>query len=354
MAYAEPARNEQAALRPAEDPGDRAQAFKCTFAAAPGRPRADLGVFQLGHRRACFEKVEHLRVVEDAFAIERKGAGRKAFKSRLPFRFQLAGALTFGAQVGPRQRVERGRDHQLQVALGQHRIAVFPVQHLALLGQAKRAVERVERLRVDGAMRGAAAAPHRAAAPVKQAQRDAGLVRDPVQRSMRAKNLPGARQHAAVLVGVGVAKHDLLHVAPARDQRAVFGVGPQRAAHFRCILQILDRLKQGDRHQAWIVVAATRIDAAETRQPQYREHILLCRRARNDIRADRLRHGTALDLRDRAKGVEHLQRLRAERPGHGTARTVAARDLVQRLRVNAGMLANVECMEVQAEGAYLQ
>ena len=72
------------------------------------------------------------------------------------------------ARVGAGQRVERSGDHQLEVALGQHFVGVFEVEHLALLGDAQLAVEGVEWLGEDGAMRGPAAAAHRAAAAVEE------------------------------------------------------------------------------------------------------------------------------------------------------------------------------------------
>ena len=74
------------------------------------------------------------------------------------------------ARVGARQCVERGGDHEFEVALGQHLVGVFEVEHLALLGDAQLAVEGVEGLGEDGAMRGPAAAAHRAAAAVEDAQ----------------------------------------------------------------------------------------------------------------------------------------------------------------------------------------
>ena len=102
--------------------------------------------------------------------------------------------MAFGiARIGPGQGVERGGDHQFQVALGQHFVGVFEVEHFALLGDAQLAVEGVEGLGEDGAMRGPAAAAHRAAAAVEEAQLDAGLARHDVQIAMGAEDLPGAR-----------------------------------------------------------------------------------------------------------------------------------------------------------------
>ena len=62
---------------------------------------------------------------------------------------------------------------------GEHHVGVLPVEHLALLGEAELAGEAVERLREDGAVRGAAAAAYGAAAAMEEPQRDAALPRDP-------------------------------------------------------------------------------------------------------------------------------------------------------------------------------
>ncbi len=79
------------------------------------------------------------------------------------------------ARVGARQCVERGGDHQLKIALGEHDVGVLPVEDFALLGDAKFAGEAVDRLSEDGAMRGSAAAADRAAAAVEEPQRHAAL-----------------------------------------------------------------------------------------------------------------------------------------------------------------------------------
>ncbi len=131
------------------------------------------------------------------------------------------------AGIRPGQRIERGRNHQLEIAFGEHFVGVFPVEDFALLGDADLPLEGVHGLREDGAMRGAAAAADRAAPAVKEAQLHAALARHLVQGAMGAKDLPGAGEHAAVFVGVGVAQHDLLPVVPAVEQLAVVSAGPE-------------------------------------------------------------------------------------------------------------------------------
>ena len=156
------------------------------------------------------------------------------------------------ARVGAGQRVERGGDHQLQIALGQHLVGVFEVQHFALLGDAQLAVEGVHRLREDGAMRGPAAAAHRAAAAVEEAQLDAGLARHHVQIAMGAEDLPRGGQHAAVFVRVGVAEHDLLPVVPGVEQLAIVGPAPKLAADGGRVAQVFNGFEERHRHQAGI------------------------------------------------------------------------------------------------------
>jgi len=84
-------------------------------------------------------------------------------------------------QRRPGNRIQRGGNHQLQIALGQDDVGVLPVQNLALLRNAELAVEAVDRLREDRAMRGTAAATYRAAASVEEAKIDAGLAGHGVQ-----------------------------------------------------------------------------------------------------------------------------------------------------------------------------
>src|SRR6202020_2400149 len=88
------------------------------------------------------------------------------------------------------QRIQRGRDHELQIALGENHIRVFPIEHFSLLGNADLACESPHGLRVDGAVRRAAAAAYRAAAAMKQPQPNAALVRDLMQSAVGAENFP--------------------------------------------------------------------------------------------------------------------------------------------------------------------
>src|SRR5271170_3434214 len=108
------------------------------------------------------------------------------------------------------QRVEAGSDHQLEIALGEHDVGVLPVQHLALLGDANLALEGAEGLGEDSAMGWASAPADRTSAAMKEAQVNAAFARRLVQCAMGAEDLPGAGEHSAVFIRVGVAQHHLL------------------------------------------------------------------------------------------------------------------------------------------------
>ena len=99
------------------------------------------------------------------------------------------------------------------------RLGIFRGDHLALLGDAQRPVDRARRLRQDGVVAGAAAAADGAAAPVEEPQPDSGLTRGFDQVQFRAVQRPVRGQVAAVLIGVGVAEHHFLAV-PARGHQA--------------------------------------------------------------------------------------------------------------------------------------
>ena len=121
--------------------------------------------------------------------------------------------------VGARQGVEGGGDHELEIALGEDDVGVLPVEDLALLGEAELAGEAVDGLGEDGAVGGSAAAAYGSSAAVEEAQGDAAVAGDLVEGAVGLPDLPGAGDHAAVLVGVGVAEHDLLVVVPGLLRR---------------------------------------------------------------------------------------------------------------------------------------
>ena len=148
--------------------------------------------------------------------------------------------------VGAGEGVERGGDHELQIALGEDDIGVLPVEDFALLGDAQLAGEGVHGLGEDGAMGGAAAAAHGASAAVEEAEGDAALAGHLMQRAMRLPNLPCAGDHAAIFIGVGVAEHNLLLPVPGLEQGSVGGGGPELAADGGSVAQVFDGFEERD------------------------------------------------------------------------------------------------------------
>ena len=113
-------------------------------------------------------------------------------------------------------------------------------------------VEAIDGLGEDGAVGGAAAAAYGASAAMEEAEGDSALGGDLVQRAMRLPYLPCAGDHAAVLVGVGVAEHDFLLVVPGFEQRLVGGGGPELAADGGRVAQVADGLEERDGLQAGV------------------------------------------------------------------------------------------------------
>ena len=147
------------------------------------------------------------------------------------------------------QRRFEGRGQQgLQIAVRDPWFGVLRGDDLALLGEPQRAVHRARRLRQDGVVAGAAAAADGAAATVEEPQPDSGLAGGLDEVQLGAVQRPVGGQVAAVLVGVGVAEHDLLAVAARRHQRPVQRKIKRRFENRRATLQVVDRLEQ--RHDA--------------------------------------------------------------------------------------------------------
>ena len=115
------------------------------------------------------------------------------------------------------RRLQGGRDQRLQVAPADVGIGVLAGDHLALLGDADLSRHAAWRLRQDGLIARSAAAAHRAAAAVEQAQLDAVPLEDLDQLDLGLVQLPVRSEVAAVLVAVRIAEHDLLHIAAALE-----------------------------------------------------------------------------------------------------------------------------------------
>ena len=143
------------------------------------------------------------------------------------------------------------RDQALQVAMRDAGFGVLGGDHLALLGQAQRTVDRTGRLGQDRVVARAAAAADGAAATMEEPQPDSRRARRLDQIQFGAVQRPVGRQVAAVLVGIGIPQHDLLGVAAGGDHRPVDRDREGRLQDRRAALQIVDGLEQRhdtDRH----------------------------------------------------------------------------------------------------------
>jgi hypothetical protein len=199
-------------------------------------------------------------------------------------------------------------------------------------------------------MRGSAAAANGAAAAMEETQLDAGLAGDDVQIAMGAEDLPGAGQHAAVFVGVGVAQHDFLPVVPGGHQLAIVGAAhSSRQTAGPCAgLQWIRRAAPASGRDRG---PSPRPDAAEARETDDGENVVHARGAADDVLANRFRRAAVLDLGDHAEGFKHAGRLQTA-VGNDSAMVsaMASCSAVACRRV----LADIERVQVQAEGADLQ
>ena len=152
-----------------------------------------------------------------------------------------------------RQGFEAGRDHQLQIPFGEHRIGILPVEHFALLGDANVAGETSRGLREDRGVSGTTAATDRSATAVEQAKLHSVFLRRAMQFAMSFVEFPRAGEHAAVFVGVGVPEHDFLPASPGIEQRLIFGIAPEAAHDGAGGAERVDGFEQRHRHQAGIV-----------------------------------------------------------------------------------------------------
>ena len=145
----------------------------------------------------------------------------------------------------PEHRRFEGRRHQrFQIAPPDVRVGVLAGNHFALLGNADLSGDAPGRLRKDGLVAGAAPAPDRSAAAVKQPQLHAVALEHFDQFDFRLEQLPVRREETAVLVAVGITQHHLLHAAAARQQLAVVGIGEQIIHDRTATPQIADGLEQ--------------------------------------------------------------------------------------------------------------
>ena len=131
-----PARQDEPALGPAEHPRDRPQVLDPVGLLARRRPAADVERGDLADRRDLPEELDEPWVASTRSRYERERQRRTATIIAAAKR-----AASSSSRSASRQRRLERRGHQrLQVAPGRRRLGVLGGDHLALLGDAERAV----------------------------------------------------------------------------------------------------------------------------------------------------------------------------------------------------------------------
>ena len=281
MTYAKPRGDRVAALHPAEDPGDGAEIFEAATFAAPRRTRADTRVLQFVHRRRLLEIFDHVGIFGDVVAIKTEGLGGHLFHGRRP---ALVRSRLRPASTG--DGFHAGSDHDLQVPLGENGIGIFPVEDLALFGDANFAGKIADRLGENGGVGRSATAANRAAAAVKQAQLHVVFAGRAMQFVVGLVQLPDAGQHAAVFVGIGIAEHDFLPASPGVEQRLIIWRAPDAFHNRGRTAQVIDGFKQRNRHKPGVIRGRSDLHAAGRGQFRDREHVILGLRSADDVVAN--------------------------------------------------------------------
>ena len=317
----EPGWDELAGLHPSEDPGDGAEVGHRFFSGALGGAGAEAGVLEFGYGGGLLEVGEGVRVVDDVLFVEGKRGVGELIEGGFPggedFSGQVWGVaawplmLDFG--VGAGEGVERGGDHEFEVALGEDDVGVLPIEDFALLGEAEFAGEGVDGLGEDGTVGGTAAASYGASATVEEAEVDAAITGDLVEGTVGFVDLPGAGDHAAVLVGVGVAEHDFLAVVPGLEEGLIDVAGPDLAHDGGRVLEVFNGFEEGDGLEAWVgvcrVVGGFDLDSSETGEAEDVEDVFGAGGSANNVEADGLGSVGVLEFRDGAEGFDDFSRL---------------------------------------------
>ena len=146
-----------------------------------------------------------------------------------------------------------------------------------------------------GAVGGSAATADGAATAVEEAQGNAGVAGGFVEGAVGFEDFPGAGDHASVLVGVGVAEHDFLGMAPGVEEWLVSWARPEFAADGGGVLEVFDGLEEGDGLEArvWILLAGDTFgsfdpDSAEAGEADYVEDVFGGGGAGDDIAGEGL------------------------------------------------------------------
>ena len=222
---AEPRRQHQARLHPGELPRDRAQRLQGALALAAAWPAPDVHRVELGLGGRDAE------ILEEAWIVVDRPAKRVARVRRQP--------IHRGAPGGCRWRrlgeggFERCRGIDLERAQGDAGQPELRLNHLALFGDAQRAVDRSRRLRANREVGWSAAAADAAAPAVEERDRNTVRTTGLDDGLLRLVELPRRGQPADVLGGIRVPDHHLQPALVLHHAVAIPRDGQQRVDHAR-------------------------------------------------------------------------------------------------------------------------
>ena len=154
--------------------------------------------------------------------------------------------------------VDDGTQYLLEVVSGEGGKEVLVTDDLTLLGDLDLAIQHSPGLGEDGIKRGTTPTPDRATTAMEKPQADSRLGCGVAQSTLREMNFPLRRRDARVLVGVGVAQHDLLHIPLRSKETPIGAIGQECVEDDVGVAQLIDCLQQ--RHEAHHGRAAIGVD----------------------------------------------------------------------------------------------
>jgi len=198
----------------------------------------------------------------------------------------------------------------------------------------------------------AATSADRSASAMKESQLHIELSGQLMQCVEGLVELPGAGDHSAILIRVGIAQHDLLPRSPRLQQRIVLRIGPHLAHDLRRMPQRLDGFEKGDWHEARIILGAGDAEPCQRGQPNHCKDVPFGFCAADDVRANHAATSGLLFAADSSHGFEQLGGSRRQfRRKSVLGACCFPGDFVQSLRMNAGMLADIERVQLESEAA---
>ena len=220
------------------------------------------------------------------------------------------------------RRLQDRGECQLQVAGRDGRVPILLRDHLALLGDLQFTVHGAERLGEDGGVGGPTSAADGPAPAMEQPQMYSVSLGGVPHRPLGLVDLPLRGGDPALLVGIGVAEHDLLAVAPELEDLSVGGIVEQGLQEPAGVAEVVDRLDQG--HQADAGDASTKVDQAGLPGQNCRlEDVGRALGHRDDVRLDDLISIEVLGLPDGTESAEGEVCLWAESRGQAAQRAGA-------------------------------